>query len=377
MKKEWVNPYLFLLLKRMLDYEFFGMGHEPTRNKIAAAIYTRHKSGKHKDTVYRVGAKDHDPYAGSLAERIHKYLLQPKGFAFSRAMLDHMVKEVTVIDNQESWDDFAKKYGADSIAIVAARKYEGKIKLTDSEYQEVLSQANRKLYKLHFFRKRLDLPNKHEIMFHDETRGNVIRTASASEIAEIELLARRVYPCPINGFDVKKPWHDKNPCVFYIYRDDEDLWANINLLPLKRNFYNALKNGEIYENRITADDIYSLEEKSSVNWIYIEGLACTVQDVLPKLASAFKMMVASLADLKENLVICAIGGSAEGDTLMKRCGFQRTGWAVDPKDGVRYEFLEISWKSLEVRLDKVVSGFESIYSKEKLTAVGAKPQNKH
>lgn len=396
-KKIQVNPYLFLLLKRMLHYEFVRMGTEPTNLKMAHFLYDRHKSADKAHTTYAskplpkpkpgITISDEekkdsrDSFAYSKAERIYTYLLRPTDFKFTTDMLDYMVSEINILkDGFKTWDEYAKKYGGDTGALVSARKYmpeDGELSADDC--QTVLSMANRMLYKLHYAYVRADRPNKHDIIHHDEKE--IIRTASTKEINEIETLARRIYPCPINKFDIKKPWHDKNPHIFYIYKDDFDLWANINLLPLKKDFYDALKGGTIYENKITYFDIYSLAEKEQVDCIYIEGLACTLSHILPLYARHFKRMISSLANTDNpKLVICAIGGSVEGDTLMKNFGFKKTGAAYDPVGDASYPFLETSWAELEKRMEKLIRlnkidsiGDNPIVSDKKLTEINKRP----
>jgi hypothetical protein len=278
--------------------------------------------------------------------------------------------KITVPKGASLWEAFAKKYGNDKGALVAGRKYKDRETLNENEYQEVRGAAYMTLYKMHNLHKRRDIGNDHIFIEEgkEQEEDYIIRTANTEEIKEIETLADRIYPCPINRFDIKRPWHDKNPNIFFIYRDNHDLWANINLLPLKNDFYTAMKTGKIYENKITHHDIYSPAEKDKVDCIYVEGLACTLQHILPLFAKNFEMMVETLANPKnKKLVICAIGGSDEGDLLMKNSGFERTGWAIDPKDGTQYPFLEISWKELKIRSARIEKFFPSIVSQERLT----------
>lgn len=387
-KKIQVNPYLFLLLKRMLHYEFVRMGTEPTNLKMAHLLYDRHKPELKAHTTYASkprpkGVPDKEEYRDSLAyskaERIYTYMLRPVDFKFTTEMLDYMVAEITVLnDGFKNWDEYVEKYSNHKGAVVSARSYmHGELSADD--YQTVLGMANMMLYKLHYANRRVDHPNKHDVIHHEN--DEIIRTASTKEINEIETLAKRIYPCPINKFDIKKPWHDKNPHIFYIYKDDYGLWANINLLPLKKDFYDALKTGKIYENKITHHDIYSLSEKEQVDCIYIEGLACTLSHILPLYARHFKRMISSLANTDNpKLVICAIGGSVEGDTLMRNFGFTVTGLAYDPDGESTYPFLEATWMELEKRMEKLIKlnkidsiGNNPIVSDKKLTNINKRP----
>lgn len=357
------NPAYVELAKRLLEYDCVGMGREPSNLQIAEFIYNRYKRPDFAGTTYRSKKKDRDSIAYSHAERIYKYILKPKDFLFSEEMLDFLVKEITVIGKFDSWADFCKKFEHNDCVRKAALRMEHRPfkELTPEDEQYLRSQVNLVLYPLHFFRYRTGGIGGDNILYHKNK--TIIRIANSEEIKEIELLARRVYPCPINGFDIKYKWYQRNSNIFYIYKDNQDLWGNINLLPVTDDCFAYLKKGKMYEHEITASDIYNASEKEKVKYIYVEGLACSLKTVLPLFGLYFESMVENLSAYpKSEIIICAIGGSLEGDALMKKCGFSITGTAIDPRnhniDGKNYDysseypFFEIQFSRLKMALEK-------------------------
>jgi hypothetical protein len=371
--KKNINPFLFFLLKRMLDYEFVKMGPEPNVSQLAELIYNKHKSEKYSKSYFTSPVVKRDSFAYQKAERLRKYVLSSKKLELSKQMLDHLAAEVSVIDQFMSWDHFVSKYGEHRCAITSEIAYKNELfhELPPDVKQKIVSQANLLMYSLHKenLRKGNGL-SQHTIYSNSEYS---VRTAIVSEIKEIEILANRIYPCPVNGFEIKKPWHDKNPNIFFIYRDEFDVWGNINLLPLSDRTYQLLKSGNLYESEITKEDIFLEEHKDKVNYVYIEGLACTLKEVLIMFVKSFDQMIDKVANIKNpDLLICAIGGSDEGDRLMRNSGFQRTGWATDPKTKKVYPFLEIKWQALKLYLEKKKIFPPDIVSQNKLTPYGQK-----
>lgn len=343
-----VNPYLAYLLKRMLHYEYVGLLQEPSSRSLAHLIYDRYKAAKFKNTKYSDQPSKRDSFAYSKAERIKNSFLKPKDFFFSKELLNHVVAEIAKAGHFSDWDEFALKHMNDSGYKAAEHRFMGKnfSEFSLDDRQLIISWVNLALYRTLFWIKRKG--DNLEII--SDTEEYTIRAATSKDIEDIALLAKRIYPCPINDFNVKKPWHDKNPKIFYIYRDNYGLWANINLLPLSEEFYLRLRSGQVYESAITKQDIHSLDERDQVRCIYIEGLAATLSRILIYFAASLERMISSLAVLGDDLIICSFGGSKEGDLLMKNSGFKQTGWAVDPKEQKSYPFYEITWKKLKSRL---------------------------
>lgn len=364
-KKFRVNPFNFILLKRMLEYEFVRIGESPNRSQLIEFIYNKHKSPDLSNTYYT--SKKKDSLAYQRAERLRKYILAPQDFLFSEEMLDHFAQEISVLDSFSCWKDFVQKYGDHPCAqrIDSILAYKPFDIVYEEEAEKIKSQTNLFLYHLHLEKIKRDGVTKHTILSEGEF---VIRRIDEIEIKDIQLLAERLYPCPINKFDIKKPWFEKNPNIFFVYKDYYDLWGNLNLLPIKDQAFKKLKAGQIYESEIKAHDIHSPDEKELVKFIYVEGFACAIQKAFKYFISTADQMIDILSKKgNKDLVICAIGGSTEGDRLMKKCGFEITSWSRNPKTGEKFPFYECKWLSLLEYLKKKDLIQPLIVSQKRLT----------
>ncbi|GGI24378.1 hypothetical protein [Pedobacter mendelii] len=194
-----------------------------------------------------------------------------------------------------------------------------------------------------------------------------------SELEQIVALARANYSCPINEMDFKKPIWQKNPFTFFIVKDDAgDVRANINLLPLTEDAYNRLKAGSILESELTANDVLGNtdEEKNKCRYIYVEGLLSKSEDgsisdknALILIGWNFEKIVSNLASNLIDTVYCGIGGSIEGENLMKRLGFHIAVPAEKRKD--KLDFFVVDFNKLKQNLDNktLVGTIKKIISK--------------
>jgi hypothetical protein len=363
--KRWVNPYLIALLKRMLAYEVVQMGDEPSRFQIADFCFKRACPNGQSALKFRDGGPGYNKEAHTIGERVYAFL-RSTDYSFTTYILDCIVKELTLIDGLQCWVEFRAKYEKDSGATMASLEDREGVKPSEMFSQKVLALANRTIIRLHYERIRVGASGRHTILAHQKWEENIIRTASIEELKDIEKLSRRVMPCPINGFEIKKPWLNKNPNTFYVYIDDYGLWGHVCLLPLKPGCYALLKSGKFDGDSIAADDIHSLEEREQAKYIYVESLVCTIRGALPGLASVFTKMINSLAVLSPNLVICAIPGSIEGIRLLKRCGFNRTGWITTASDGLKYEYHETTLGVVQARLKGLTARLDAYNSLERM-----------
>lgn len=180
-----------------------------------------------------------------------------------------------------------------------------------------------------------------------------------AELEQIIDLARTNYSCPINGLDFKKPIWEKNKFTFFIVKDEaDDVRANINLLPLTENAYNKLRRGTILESELTPYDILSNndDDKAVCKYIYVEGLlsksvdgSTSDRNALILIGWNFEKMVSNLAMDTSQLIFCGIGGSKEGENLMKRLGFHIATPAYMRKD--KYDFFIVDFNRLKQNLD--------------------------
>jgi hypothetical protein len=147
--------------------------------------------------------------------------------------------------------------------------------------------------------------------------------AELNDIAKIFNFAQNRYgDCPLNGPEIKIPWWEKNNNIFYILHDEFDnVVANINLLPLKHEAYNRIALGQIEEKDITPEDLYSSYEKEKVKHIYVEGLTCLSKRDFATIIRFFPEMMKQLCVVNEDVLIGAIGGTAAGENIMTKMGF--------------------------------------------------------
>lgn len=187
----------------------------------------------------------------------------------------------------------------------------------------------------------------------------VSHVKALNELEQIVELARLNYSCPINEMDFKKPIWEKNSFTFFIVKDElGDVKANINLLPLTEAAYNKLKIGSILESELTVADILSNSDKDKevCKYIYVEGLLSKSEDgnvsdknALILIGWNFEKIISNLTLNISGTQFCGIGGSIEGENLMKRLGFHISTPSKKRKD--KLDFFEVDFNKLKQNLD--------------------------
>jgi hypothetical protein len=296
-------------------------------------------------------------YGRHWEEKIRK-VMSLKEFTIPVSVLDIMCRLIDAFGHYTSWSEFERLQGKNEDAIYSEQfRTKSYHDLTIDEKQLIRSFVERRLGVLYERFRYQNIPPETE-------RKRVIKAATEEEVKLIAGLAERVYPCRINGSDIKISWHRKNKNIFYACFDQHgELIANLNLIPLRKEFYQHLKHGQLYEDQITADDIFSLEEKDKVSCIYIEGFASLSRSILAEYRKGFANMVAKLANPDNSeLIICAIGGSAQGDRLLRKYQFTKTGTAYDDVHNQRYDFLETRWRDLHAVIKRKIADAETLHS---------------
>ena len=194
-----------------------------------------------------------------------------------------------------------------------------------------------------------------------------------SELEQIVDLARNNYNCPINELDFKMPMWEKNEFCFFIVKDHtDDVKANINLLPLTEEAYKNLKSGIILESELTPNDILgnTEDDKEISRYMYVEGLLSKSEDgktsdknALILIGWNFEKIIANFSNDTSKLIFCGIGGSEEGDNLMRRLGFHVATPAKKRRD--KYDFFIVEFSKLKQNLDNktLVGTFKKIMSR--------------
>lgn len=189
---------------------------------------------------------------------------------------------------------------------------------------------------------------------------NNIRPAKEDEIYNIYDFALLSYEdCELNGPDIKLPWWRKNNYVFYVYfNSNHKIKANINLLPLKGDCYTKLKNGSLLEKEIESSDIYSIEERELVKYIYCEGLNVVDDIYLRNIGNEFENIINIFSSNTNQIIIGAFGGTLNGDLLMEKLGFEVVKKGVNGRE--KYKFYEIAFTLLLKNIQKFLGGKNNI-----------------
>lgn len=308
-----VNPYLFILLKRMVGYEVRGIGVRPTNLQVAEFVYARWKGEKFRHTNYNSSKGKRDPVAYRLAQSIRRDLLTPESFEFSEKKLNQLAAEVSIIDQFSSWNDFVNKYQNDKGAILAERNFMLRpfYELNEDEQETLYAWADYRLLKLHFEYIRNDKRNDHQII--KSTNDFVIRTINPSETKEIVAKLNNLYPHSHDSVDRLRNLFEKNRNVFYIFKDDYNMLGFVSVLPITEQAYTQLTARKF---KIEANSIHSLEEKDSVKYIYIENGFYALKRVLRVLVLELKVMISKVSDLNKICIICS---KTENDLIDEFC----------------------------------------------------------
>lgn len=179
-----------------------------------------------------------------------------------------------------------------------------------------------------------------------------VSVATEDDIYKIYEFARGRYEeSRINGPEIKLPWWKVNSNIFYVIHDkDGSVCANINLLPLKHECYERLKQGKITEKCIHPNDIYSTEERSLVSHIYVEGFNCKYKSMAYIILHRLESLLSNLVYIEDNtFCVGAIGGTKEGERIMINMGFQIIS---NNAKLLGKNFLEINSKSLFMNIHK-------------------------
>jgi len=352
-----VNPYLFLLLKRMIEFDV-----KQTLRKVS----NRERVYEYVLSSGKIFTSGPDAVtAGTFAQYLRRYIWSKDDFDFPISALDKMCQTPFRLKSFTSWDQFSSTY-ANAPDTHFADQYTSRAfgRLPHDIQQEIAASVEMRLGKMYErYKASIKREKERAPLDLDEEDTRKIKLARLNDIMLIAELARRVYPCPINDFEKKRVWFEKNQNIFIVCIDEYgELLANMNLLPLSTDFYRKLKSGAVYEDEITAADIFEVAKKNEVECVYIEGYASISTDVQRQFRRRFAKMLSGIADDKnEDLTICSFGGSPKWDQLMKKYKFEQTGWAVDRKTGVKYPFFEIRWGSLKGVIERLIEASESIH----------------
>jgi len=199
--------------------------------------------------------------------------------------------------------------------------------------------------------------------------------AKANDIYKIAEIAAFAYgETPLNSVDAKLCWHNKNQNCFWIVRDiySKEIRASISFLPLTEQAYKKLRNGRIFERELTERDIFPASDIGKTKYIYIEGLCNKYPSNFDTNHSDFSKLIEnsqnrkallyafrnikkamdSICIDKNDISICAISGSKNGETLMHNLGFAVVNKKINRKD--RCDFFEASSETVLNNISKKI-----------------------
>lgn len=167
-----------------------------------------------------------------------------------------------------------------------------------------------------------------------------VENASHGDIKWIHQLETKVY----SGVDVipenvLEDWYLANPAGFNIIRNlNGEPVGHIDLLALRPEALRKFIGGRILEKDITGADLYTPAEKNVIKNIYVESLALLLPfrekaAALKKLSGCLGKLIENVADrnVVENLY--AIAASVQGETIMRKLGFNYISSGTERIDG--------------------------------------------
>ena len=374
LRKKRVNPYLFFLLVELLKFEAEVAGERLSAADIQEYAYQKKLDReKYPNTRFKRKSKkdkdSRDPEAVRIANAVKRCFLEPQSqedLIPTLKQRDDLAQLISKLGEFNSWAEFENKFKDDFGAVSGERfrttKYSD---LPGVLKQDIASWVSLRIDSLKLKYSLSGRPEGKEYRNMLINTGKfAIRNTNADELILVEQLAEKAYGggISINGSEVKKSWHKINPHIIYgNFNSFRILDGNVNLLPIKEECYLALKNNEKYETAITPDDLFTMHQKGMVKHVYIEGLACKNNTIFASFVHKFKPMLESICYIdNEELIICSIGGSDEGNKLMDGCGFSRDNDMIstDPATGKDYLFREIKWKELMAKLEHMWNRLE-------------------
>jgi hypothetical protein len=178
-------------------------------------------------------------------------------------------------------------------------------------------------------------------MTYDEKQGiQFMKAKTEEDIQEEYDLATFMFGAHVHDMETRQAWLAKNPDTDFIIRDNGELVAFINVLPVKHNTIMNFMDGKIRGWDIPADDILQYEPNHEYECI-IMGMATTPNTELNKrsqygrrLISGFLRFLEELAE--KNITVThfyATSVTPSGIAIMQNAGFEVIGTL-----GKRYAF---------------------------------------
>jgi hypothetical protein len=176
---------------------------------------------------------------------------------------------------------------------------------------------------------RESVPNIGDVRHVDGAADCHLRQATDDDIGYMADLEFRAYD---RGIAVPEPllrsWYDANPTGFSVLCDDKGVRiGHLDLLPLRPSGVDLLHNGELGEQAVTPEMIYSAAEQDQIECFYVESIVVddTYKELRPRalfgILNCFGKVMSRLCRSTNNKKVYALGGTKSGERLMQQLGF--------------------------------------------------------
>jgi hypothetical protein len=178
-------------------------------------------------------------------------------------------------------------------------------------------------------------------MVHDENKGITFSKATNEDIEEEYELACFMFGSSlVHGIETRREWLSKNPETDFIVRDEGELVAFLNALPVKDEIINQFMEGKIRGWDIKKDDILEYEKDSKLNCILM-GMGTTPQAERARRTLYGSRLIGGFIGFLEDLAnrgveitkFYATSSTPTGIAILRNAEFKETG-----KIGKRIKF---------------------------------------
>jgi class 3 adenylate cyclase len=180
---------------------------------------------------------------------------------------------------------------------------------------------------------RNELPDIMEACSAGSGTGCVLRPATLDEVDWIAELQVRSYERDrAVPADILRAWYQANPLGFSIMeKEDGERIGHIDILPLKPAAVTLLLAGKQAGQAITPEMLYTPDEQSQIDVLYIESIIIKDSDqklqagALLALLTNFIALFSRICDVEQVREIFQIATSAQGERMAQRLGFRLIG----------------------------------------------------
>ncbi|OSZ79026.1 hypothetical protein CAP35_12480 [Chitinophagaceae bacterium IBVUCB1] len=258
-----IDPYLFFLLKRMLEIEAIKGTGPCTTWDVKCYLYEELKPINEEFIRTTYSSRNRDKATCRKIETIRKTILVDlDDREITPYALEQVLKFIRIFGHYKLWIDFEKAFenhyrpeylkGRDYTKLTARQKIDLKVYV----YNRVDEMYNRALLNLN-------------PLIIDVLGKMVVRQASIEDLVVIEMLENRhrnAYESryqelgrTMPSFGYRRSLFEKKPFLFYVSEVDKQVISAVTLVPVSWHTYSNITEGRVFEFELTSDDIYYTE----------------------------------------------------------------------------------------------------------------------